>query len=213
MFGNPLFVQWKREVLCQWETKYHWNNPLNGLNFAIKSKKEDGIMWLDGGANKHGGFSATSGRWSSDPVKQDRYDILREFYGVTAPEYHKRYGDEPEKEVRGFLDEFSGRILVIGCGTGGEVVYLLKRSGCNAFGIDFSPEAILLARTDHTLLRDRFFVGDLYDLDAVLDGEFDGIVANAVLLHLLARDDMRYILKKMSDRLKKGGLCFMALQS
>ena len=39
--------------------------------------------------------------------------------------------------------------------------------------------------------------------------EFDGIVANAVLVHLLDREDMPDILKKIWGRLKKNGLCFI----
>ena len=50
---------------------------------------------------------------------------------------------------------------------------------------------------------------DLYNLDTVMSGEFDGIVANAVLVHLLDRDDMPDILKKKRGRLKKNGLCFI----
>jgi Ribosomal protein L11 methylase len=84
-----------------------------------------------------------------------------------------------------------------------------EESGCDAFGIDFSSEAISIAQKAYPGLRNRFFVENLYNLDTVMSGEFDGIVANAVLVHLLDRNDMPDILEKICGRLRKNGLCFI----
>lgn len=147
-------------------------------------------------------------------VRKERHEALRAFYRCRKS-FSKGYRRPLEKEVEDFLDMLSGRILVIGCGSGKEVAYLsedrLPQGRCDVFGIDFSPEAIQFAQEEHPYLADRFSVGDLYDLDTLLNGKFDGIVANAVLLHLLERSDMPSILQKMRGRLKKGGLCFIRL--
>ena len=86
--------------------------------------------------------------------------------------------------------------------------YLSERD-CDAFGIDFSSEAILLAQKEHPSLKNHFFIEDMYNLNRIMSGEFDGIIANAVLVHLLDRNDMFSILKMIWKRLKNNGLCFI----
>lgn len=157
-----------------------------------------------------GGYLATYDSWTEE--RKDRYGVLRDFYSHEAADFYKKYGDplDIEWEVKEFLGKLSGRILVVGCGSGKEVRYLSKGNN-DVWGFDLSSEAILMAKSEHPHLKERFFVEDLYNLDRIMDGKFDGIVANAILLHLLDRDDISNVLKSMHNRLNKGGVCFIRL--
>jgi 2-polyprenyl-3-methyl-5-hydroxy-6-metoxy-1,4-benzoquinol methylase len=155
-----------------------------------------------------GGYLTEYDSWSLE--RQKRYQVVREFYNVKAEEFAERYGRDLEAYVKEFLNQFTGRILVIGCGSGKEVKYLLDR-GCDAYGIDFSSEAIRFANTLYNGLEDRLYEEDFYNLDILFDGKFDGIIANASLVHLLDRGDMPKILQKIHDRLNPNGLCFIRL--
>ncbi|RJP78386.1 MAG: methyltransferase domain-containing protein [Candidatus Zixiibacteriota bacterium] len=156
---------------------------------------------------KWGGGSGWLLHHQSDNYR-NRYQILSSFYSQQAPNFHAKFGALLESEVEGFLDKLNGRVLVIGCGSGKEVEYL-RQKGRDVWGFDFSPDAIALARQRNIHLKNRFFVEDLYNIDTIMQGEFDGIVANAVLLHLLDRDHLVMILEKIRARLKPSGLCFV----
>jgi SAM-dependent methyltransferase len=182
--------------------------------FCLRHKRQEGgrmfaeITVNDCRDKWQGGVLATFDAWPD--TRKKRYKILRDFYSNNAPEFHWKYGRDLEPEVKEFLAELSGKVLVIGCGSGKEVRYLSQR-GCDTIGIDFSSEAILLAQSEHPNLRGRFLIEDVYNIDNFISGEFDGIVANAVLLHLLEKNDMLDIVKKICGRLKRGGLCFIRL--
>jgi SAM-dependent methyltransferase len=111
--------------------------------------------------------------------------------------------------VTALLDRFEGRVLVVGCGSGKEVEHLCRR-GCDAYGIDAAPEAVALAEQRHPQLKGRFSVMDLYDLDLRRPRVvYDGLVANAVLVHLLDRADLGAVLRSFTALLRDGGRCFV----
>jgi SAM-dependent methyltransferase len=153
-----------------------------------------------------GGHLARYPTWSDQ--EKDRYKTIQAFYSKGAVDFHKKYGDLLEIEVRKYLDSISGRVLVIGCGSGKEVEYLCNR-GCDALGIDFSMEAIHLARKLHPHLWNRFYVEDFYNTINFKEGQFDGIVANAALVHLLKHDDMEDILAQCVERLSPKGKLYL----
>ena len=153
-----------------------------------------------------GGTLADIKKWSDDRLKN--YEVTREFYSASASEFHWKFGNDLESDVKGYLDQLSGRILVVGCGSGKEVKYLSDKQ-CNVFGFDFSTEAIFLAQNEHHEIKNRFFIEDLYNIDTVMKGKFNAIVANAALVHLYDRNDLTDILKKIRSRLEKEGLCFI----
>jgi len=155
-----------------------------------------------------GGHLAAYDQWKAE--RQQRFHMLHQFYGPNAVQFQEKYGDVLEIEVQAALNVFSGRVLVIGCGAGKEVAFLSANT-CDAWGIDFSPEAIMLARRALPHLRHRFLVEDMYNLDTVLEGQFDGIVANAVLLHLFERADLLPALRSIFSRLKSKGLAFVRI--
>ena len=71
------------------------------------------------------------------------------------------------------------RILVVGCGTGGNSCYLANRYGCMVVGIDIAEHMVKYARerAEALQLTDRvaFQVGDAYDLEFP-DGSFDAVL-------------------------------------
>ncbi len=174
----------------------------DGIKVAEVAAKDNAAQW-------EGGHLAKKSDWSNS--RRERFRILHEFYGQNALNFRNRFGALLEQEVRDTLDRFRGRVLVLGCGSGKEVKFLSSRHQCDVWGTDFSPEAIAIARGENNELRHRFILEDLYNLDYILKSDFDGIVANAVLLHLLHRDDLFIILQKMFNRLKPGGIAFIRI--
>lgn len=181
--------------------------------FKLRHQREqNGIMYANVTVNDqkekwNGGCLATFNELPRE--QKERHKLLRDFYCKKAPDFNSKFGDNLEPEVKEFLKEFSKKVLVIGCGSGKEVNYLSK-ANCETWGIDFSSEAINLAKRAYPDLKDRFIVEDMYNLD-IVGGTFNGIIANAVLLHLLDRNDIHIILKKIYKKLEKDGLCFIRL--
>ena len=71
------------------------------------------------------------------------------------------------------------RILVVGCGTGGNSCYLANRYGCTVVGIDIAEHMVAQARerAESLGLNDRamFQVGDAYNLEFP-DASFDAVL-------------------------------------
>ncbi|MBI5249105.1 MAG: class I SAM-dependent methyltransferase [Desulfomonile tiedjei] len=166
---------------------------------------------FDNKAKLEGGHIAQIAK-SAGAQPSERWHALAKFYSANALDFDKKWGGILEEEVKAYLDKLSGRILVIGCGSGKEVDYLAERTRTRTiFGFDFSSEAILIARMKYHDLRDNFLVEDMYNVEYVLGGEFDAVVANASLLHLLTQDDLTIVLQKIRSRLRDGGLLFVRL--
>jgi len=163
---------------------------------AAKDRKE---KW-------EGGHWAKYSSWSDD--KKNRYSSVQKFYSKGAIDFHKKYGDILEIEVKKYLDRVVGRILVVGCGSGKEVGYLSGK-GHDALGIDFSVEAINLAKNRYPHLWDKFYVEDFYNTIYFKEGKFDGIVANAALVHLPVHSDMRELLRQFNERLSLKGKLYV----
>ena len=117
--------------------------------------------------------------------------------------------------LRGRFDH-RHRILDAGCGSGRNLVYLL-RSGFDVFGIDSDPAAIvqvraLAAELAPSLSTEQFLVGDIESLP--WPGEsMDAVLCSAVL-HF-ADDEHRFgrMLQEMWRVLRPGGLLFARLAS
>ncbi len=164
------------------------------------------VTALDNKKKWEGGHLSTIRKW--DEERRKRYQVTQNFYGENAPYFHGKFGDHLEIDVKSHLDKFKGRVLVLGCGSGKEVNYLARR-GCDVCGIDFSDDAIYIAKNLYPHLWNRFYVEDMYNLMLFKEGEFDGIVANAVFVHLLEKNDLQVMLQQINARLKPGGICFI----
>jgi len=174
-------------------------------------RQENGVMLCEKTANDNkikfqGGHLSTYESWNK--AKKTAYKINQSFYRNNADYFHKKHGEVLEQNVMDCLDKFRGKILVAGCGSGKEVRYLQQRA-CQPCGIDFSFEAIRLARLLNPELWYRFSVEDLYNIEFYEENSYDGVVFNASLLHLPQRDDLSSILKHTKKILKPGGLCFI----
>lgn len=176
---------------------------------VVEGKRLAAVTVADQKARWEGGHMAHFHNWTI--CRQEAFQHVYSYYVEQAGGFHERFGDTLEPEVTSMLDQFKGQVTVVGCGSGKEVAYLCNR-GCDAHGIDFSPEAIILAQNNHRSLQHRFAVQDLYDLDLCHpESTSDGIVANAVLVHLLERKDLSTVLAKFYRHLRKGGICFLRL--
>ena len=171
----------------------------------------DGISLCTVTANDHkkklqGGNISTYDTWPGEKVA--RFKSIQMFYKKNALDFHKKYGDHIELEVRECLQKMHGTVLVAGCGSGKEVNFLHKR-GINSIGIDISFEAIKLAKLIYPELWSNFLIDDLYNIDFIENDKFDGAVFNAVLVHLLDRNDLFLILSHAKKIVKYNGLIFL----
>jgi len=166
----------------------------------------------DGRLNDHWENSHLAKWINWGPEIKYRHRITHYYYFNNAIEFDKRFGDPEELEiyVQKHLNLLSGRTLIIGCGSGKEVEYLSKQGQCSKlYGLDFCPEAVKIARDRYPKLANDFIVADFYDLEYIVDGEFDSIVANAAFVHLFERRDMSTILRHIWMKLRVGGSCFI----
>ncbi|MBE7493441.1 MAG: methyltransferase [Verrucomicrobiaceae bacterium] len=76
-------------------------------------------------------------------------------------------------------NELAGRVLVPGCGVGHDVAFLVSR-GIDAHGLDIAPTAIERAKARYPELAERFFLGDLFELQ----GQYDAVVEHTCLCAL-----------------------------
>jgi len=176
-------------------------------------RKENGrmlckVIVVDQKGKWDGGHLANISNWSEEVRK--RYQTLQLYYGKNAISFHKKYGDHLELEVKNYLNHMKGKILVLGCGSGKEVNYLSSR-GCDVYGIDASDEAIQIAKNSYPGIWNRFYVEDMYNLGLGEHKTYDGIVANAVFVHLLDREDIHTMIMSMKECLAPDGIGFIRL--
>lgn len=95
------------------------------------------------------------------------------------------------------------KFLDIGCGRG-ELVYLAKKRGWQAYGIDISESFVDYAKKRFGL-ESEVKVSQLQDLDFP-DEEFDAVSIVAVLQHTY---DPKELLRRVNRILKKGGILFI----
>lgn len=151
-------------------------------------------------------------KWTEwEEEERDHHSLTHTFYNAEAEAFDLRYGDELEPYVIGHLGLTTGSTLVLGCGSGKEVEHLSKgRPQDYILGVDSSHVAIKLARKKRK--AGRFMLGDFYDLDLPEFADpmyFQSVVANAAFVHLLKRDDLDAILKKIWQRMPEGGVLFL----
>jgi SAM-dependent methyltransferase len=101
-----------------------------------------------------------------------------------------------------------GRVLDAGCGAGEKSIYLAKQ-GLKVTAIDFSEEMIRLAKERAPGID--FLVKDITE-PLHIEGVYDGVFAQAVLLHI-PKAEVRGVIKNITASLKQKGYFYLAVKA
>ena len=107
------------------------------------------------------------------------------YYSDNAAQVAERYESVVSDLSAHFADSFSksGKILDIGCGSGRDLA-VLHKLGFDCYGVDPTPELVAIAQQTHPELSGRIELGELPDLKFPFNGDFDGVLCSAVLMHI-----------------------------
>jgi SAM-dependent methyltransferase len=138
-------------------------------------------------------------------------DDLETTYDRIAADWHRDHQSDTWW-VEG-TDEFisrlpkGGSVLDVGCGSGVKSAYLINH-GLSVVGIDLSENLLTIARS--VAPEAEFTHLSMTDLET-LESEYDGVFAQASLLHIpkIAASD---VVQKMADRIKPGGCLYLAVK-
>ncbi len=116
------------------------------------------------------------------------------------------------KIVKIFKDYNVKKILDLGCGAGGNLVYLAKR-GFEVYGIDIAKEGIKVAKDwlKENNLHANLKVGNVYKKLSYKDNFFDAVISVRVLHHARI-EDIRRAIKNVERVLKPNGLIFITVR-
>lgn len=108
-----------------------------------------------------------------------------QYYSDNAAYVAERYESVVSDLSAHFADSFSkgGKILDIGCGSGRDLAVLYKL-GFDCYGVDPVLEFVEIAQRLHPELENRIALGKLPDLQVPFNGNFDGVLCSAVLMHI-----------------------------
>ncbi len=136
---------------------------------------------------------------------------LKSTYNKIAEDWdHDHTGDQWwGAGLEKFLSFFDpgASILDVGCGSGVKSK-ILQQKGMNVTGIDFSEKMLEIAK--RRVPEGNFQLVDLYKI-ADFDKKFDGIFAQAVLLHF-PKKDIRGVIGSLKEKLKSGGYFYVAVK-
>ena len=107
------------------------------------------------------------------------------FYSDHATQIADRYESVVSSLSSYFTDSFStgSKLLDIGCGSGRDLAILYKL-GYDCYGIDPVSNFVEIAQKIHPELKNRIAIGNLPNLVIPFNGNFDGVLCSAVLMHI-----------------------------
>lgn len=107
------------------------------------------------------------------------------YYSDNAAHVAERYESVVSDLSAHFADSFSkgGKVLDIGCGSGRDLA-VLHKLGFDCYGVDPVLEFVEIAQRLHPELENRIALGKLPDLQVPFNGNFDGVLCSAVLMHI-----------------------------
>ena len=147
-------------------------------------------------------------------LRVDALDETRRSYDAVAETYAALFGDELAGKpldralLAAFAETVSGPVADLGCGPGHVTAYL-RGLGCEAFGIDLSPEMVAVARRAYPAVS--FSRGDMTQLD-ITSGSLGGIVAFYSIIHL-PPDLLPVALAEFARALAPAGQLLLAFQT
>lgn len=98
-------------------------------------------------------------------------------------------------------------VLDVGCGNGTKSKYMLEK-GLDVIGIDFSEKMVEIAKRE--VPKGKFRVLDIKDIEQLKE-EFDGVFAQAVLLHF-PKKQVKDIIHGLLSKLKPEGYLYIAVK-
>ena len=132
-------------------------------------------------------------------------------YDRIAKDWHEEHSTDDwwQEGTDEFIKRLSpgAHVLDVGCGSGVKSRYLLDH-GLLVTGIDISKNLLEIART--VAPEGKFELCSMYDLDSLPD-VYDAVFAQASLLHV-PRKDAAGIVWKMADKVRPGGLVYLAVK-
>lgn len=136
---------------------------------------------------------------------ESQLDKTIEFYNKNSKRYFERTVKiDLLKSYNNFFPHIpaKGRIFDVGCGSGRDVKVFLEL-GYEVVAIDASNEMVKLAiaYTNHPVIQKSF-------MDISYDSEFDGIWANASLLHVPSNQFLQ-VMEKLNKALKPNGVMYL----
>ena len=137
--------------------------------------------------------------------KRALYSQLARYYDRIY--WSKDYSGEVDFLVRLFdRSGVTGKsLLEVGCGTGNHTKPLVAR-GYRVTAVDISEDVLRVAR-GKVRQGARFLRGDMRDLGAVVEGEFDAVVCLfSTISYNLTRSDLRKTLRSFYGHVKAGGV-------
>jgi len=107
------------------------------------------------------------------------------YYSDNAAQVAERYESVVSDLSAHFADAFSkgGKVLDIGCGSGRDLA-VLHKLGFDCYGVDPVLEFVEIAQQIHPELENRIALGKLPELQVPFNGNFDGVLCSAVLMHI-----------------------------
>jgi len=136
---------------------------------------------------------------------------LKATYNLLAEAWHKDHKSDiwwigGTDRFADFLNPGSA-VLDVGCGAGTKSKYLISK-GLRVTGIDFSENLIKIAKRE--AVNGKFVLLDMREVDK-LNQEFDGIFAQATLLHI-PRNEIEKVVRGLYNKLKDGGYFYIAVK-
>lgn len=134
---------------------------------------------------------------------------LKKTYNLIAEDWFKDHHEDTW--WIGGTDKFvsllptGASVLDVGCGAGVKSQYLFNK-GLNVTGVDFSEKMIEIAKRE--VLSVQFQVMDIKNMIG-LEETFDGVLAQAVLLHI-PKAEVAAVIDELKSRLKEGGYLYLA---
>ena len=149
----------------------------------------------------------------ADTIRLSMDQTTIDFYTENAKQVAERYESVVSDLSQHFFESFGERrkILDIGCGSGRDLA-VLHKFGYDCYGIDPTPQFVEIAQEFHPELKDRICQGALPDLSVPFNGEFDGVLCSAVLMHLEV-EQLELAAQSIKKCLKVGGRLLFSVPS